>query len=1034
MPNAIPSKRKSLVVAMMLASAPFSVFAQQPPPEIEEVVVTGSLIRGTPVDAALPVEVYTAGDMELSGSPTALEFAKSLSISGATTGESYYFGGAADTGSVRYNLRGIGDDKTLTLFNGRRVTQNTSVIPSAAIARVEILKDGAAVTYGADATGGVVNFITRENFEGVEVTGAYKGIDGSDGDYNGSVLAGFSTENSDVLFAAQWEHRSRLDAKERSFTSLPYGVNPAPWSTLTNLAGWLPRGSLPAQQVYNPASSTGNGDWGSPTGGIISDFTQSSCEDVGGAYVNSYTCAYNYVPYYNLVSDNDIYRLYGQINTEMSDSMNFYLRTAYSMVDTPYQYGSPSQPVIRGPAIHGGATYQIYAPKNNPYVADFANRTGFANNPAYAVTQGFTPVTYRAFAHGGLDTFAEGGKYSTPSDIRNKFLHVSTGFDGDFNDSISYDLGLTYNQSNLYSDSPDMMLYRVQQALNGFGGANCNVPDLNPQRFGTQNAALAGQNGCQWYNPFASNFTGQPVLGLSNPSYVAGAENPDDLVRWLFNDRAQRDTNWNATLDFVLSGETGIALPGGNVGWGAGAQWRKTENRETVSDPLYNGGQLCQWPATEGQVPRDPTDPLYNGCTPDGPGPFQFFGTNIPDATQQDQRSVFGELSLPVLDSVYLSTAVRYEEFSGGLDATVYKVSGKWDATDNLSFRGSYGTNYQAPGADVIPGEVANGTNSYTIAGGNWRGAQTITETGIEPETATVWGAGAIWQSQGFTDSSRFRLIVDFFNIETEKELALLASANQIADSVFSIAPNGSGTVPRNGTALANCAHPLVGRVVFNGSCVQGVTTANDFASIRTAYGNGPGQLTEGFDIQSTYSFPIFNGDLSFNLTATKITKFEFTETTLDGFVLDPGADRLGFLNFATIANAVSEWRGNLSANYSTGIHNFRVNVGYVGGVKDDRFYNDDGSLVGAAALTPSGFQTGTTTPLGATYYGVNGDDWVTYDFHYTVDLPWETTMTASVVNFTDEDPPQSRQELGYDPRIGNPLGRTFELGLRKTF
>lgn len=1034
MPNAIPCKRKTLIVAMMLASTSFSVLAQEPPPEIEEVVVTGSLIRGTPVDAALPVEVYTAADMELSGSPTALEFAKSLSISGATNGESYYFGGAGNTGSVSYNLRGIGADKTLSLFNGRRVTQNTSVIPSAAIARVEILKDGAAVTYGADATGGVVNFITRENFEGFEVSGAYKGIDGSDGDYNGSILGGFSTENSDVLFAAQWEHRSRLDAKERSFTSLPYGVNPAPWSTLTNLAGWLPRGALPAEQVYNPASSTGAGDWGNPTGGIVSDFTQSSCEAVGGSYINSYTCAYNYIPYYNLVSDNDIYRLYGQINTEMSDSMNFYLRTAYSMVDTPNQYGSPSQPVIRGPAIHGGATYQIYAPKNNPFVADFANRTGFASNPAYAFTQGFTPVTYRAFAHGGLDTFAEGGKHSTPSDIRNKFLHVSTGFDGDFNDSISYDLGLTYNQSNLYSDSPDMMLYRVQEALNGFGGANCNVPDLDPQRFGTQNAALAGQNGCQWYNPFASNFKGQPVLGLANPSYVAGAENSDDLIRWLFNDRAQRDTNWNATLDFVLSGETGISLPGGNVGWGAGAQWRKTENRETVSDPLYNGGQLCQWPATEGQVPRDPTDPLYNGCTPDGPGPFQFFGTNIPDATEQDQRSVFGELSLPILDSLYLSTAVRYEEFSGGLDATVYKVSGKWDATDNLSFRSSYGTNYQAPGAGVIPGEVNNGTNSYTIAGGNWRGAQTVTEAGIEPETATVWGAGAIWQSQGFTDSSRFRLIVDFFNIETEKELALLASANQIAGAVFSISPTGSGTVPRNGTALADCSHPLAGRVVFNGSCVQGVTTANDFASIRTAYGNGPGQLTEGFDIQSTYSFPIFNGDLSFNLTATKITKFEFTETTLDGYILDPGADRLGYLNFATIANAVSEWRGNLSANYSTGIHNFRMNVGYVGGVKDDRFYNADGSVVGAAALTPSGFQTGTTTPLGPTYYGINGDDWVTYDFHYTVDLPWETTMTASVVNFTDEDPPQSRQELGYDPRIGNPLGRTFELGLRKAF
>lgn len=1016
-----PGKRKALCVAVMLASVPFSAIAQQDAPQIEEVVVTGSLIRGTPLDAALPVEVYTAADMELSGSPTALEFAKSLSISGATTGESYYFGGAGSTGSVSYNLRGLGADKTLTLFNGRRVTENTSVIPGSAIGRVEILKDGAAVTYGADATGGVVNFISRENFSGVEVKGAYKAIDSSDGDYNGSILAGFTTDNSDFLFAAEWDHRSRLDAKDRSFTNLPYGVNPAPWSTLTNLAGWVPRGSLPAVP-----GNTANGEWGSPLG-LVSDFTQQSCEDVGGVYANSYTCKYNYIPYYNVVSENDIYRLYGQINTELTDTMNFYLRTAYSIVDTPYQYGSPSQPVIRGPARAEGATYQLYVPQTNPYVADFAARTGWDQSPYYGFTQGYTPITYRAFAHGGLDLYAESDKHSTPSDIRNQFLHVSSGFEGEFSNGVAYNTGLTFNQSFLRADSPDMMLGRMQQALNGFGGAGCSVPDLDPGRFGTQNAAMAGSAGCSWYNPFASNFASQPVYGLANPSYIPGSENSDELVDWLFNDRYGESTNWNVTADMVFSGETPLELPGGVVGWGAGAQWRKTQNRQSVPDDLYNGNTKCQWPASEGQVPRDPTDPLYNGCTPDAPGPFQFFGTNTPDATNQDQQSYFGELALPVLDNLYMSAAVRYEEFSGGLDATVYKVSGKWDVTDNLAFRSSYGTNYQAPSPAIIPGEVNNGVNSYTIAAGNWRGAQTVTQTGIEPETATVWGAGAIWQSQGFTDDSNFQLIVDFFSIETEKELGLLASANDVANAVFSIAPGGSGAVPKDGSALANCAHPLAGRVIFNGTCVQGVTNANDFASVRTDFGNGPGQLTEGFDIQSSYRFPIFSGDLRLALTATNVTKFEFTETSLDGYQLDPGADRLGNLNFATVATAVSDWRGNFSANYSQGDHNLRFVVNYVSGVKDDRYYDS------GLGVTPAGRQAGTTTPYGPTFYGINGDDWISGEVHYTIDLPW-ATMTASVVNITDEDPPGSLQEMGYDPRIGNPLGRTFELSFTKQF
>jgi iron complex outermembrane receptor protein len=139
--------------------------------QVEEIVVTGSNIRGSALDAALPVEVYSQQALEKQGSPSALEFAKSLTISGPTTGESYYFGGPALVGSVNYNLRGLGADKTLVLLNGRRMNQNTANVPSMALARTEILKDGAAVIYGADATGGVVNFITLDHFTGLQAQG-----------------------------------------------------------------------------------------------------------------------------------------------------------------------------------------------------------------------------------------------------------------------------------------------------------------------------------------------------------------------------------------------------------------------------------------------------------------------------------------------------------------------------------------------------------------------------------------------------------------------------------------------------------------------------------------------------------------------------------------------------------------------------------------------------------------------------------------------------------------------------------------------
>jgi iron complex outermembrane recepter protein len=1011
-------------IACAALIAPMLVFAQGGTSQVEEIVVTGSLIRGTPLDAALPVEVYTATDLEQSGAPTALEFAKSLSASGSTTGEAYYFSDAIYTGNVQYNLRGIGSDKTLTLLNGRRmITQNASVIPSNAIGRIELLKDGAAVTYGADATGGVVNFITRNRFEGIEVSGSYKYVSGSDGDYTMNLLGGFGSDHTNLMVAAQWEHRSELDAKKRSFSNLPYGVNPAPWSELTNLAAWIPRAPLPVVP-----GNTDVAEWGTALGNVP-DFTQSSCEAVGGVFVPGppvttfAKCAYNYIPYYNTVEDNEIYRLYAQLNTAVTDSMDFHMRAAFSRLHTPYAYGSPSQPVIRGPARATGAAYQFYVPSTNPYVAEFAQRTGWVNSPLYALTRGYTPITYRAFAHGGLDTFAEGNNASMPREIDYRYWHVFAGIDGDMWNDIRYDFGVTYNQGFYYSDNPDLIVSRLQEALNGFGGPNCNVPDLDPARFGTQNATLAGTGDCLWFNPFASNFSGQPILGLQNPNYVAGGENSEELIRWIFAKREVETVTWNVTADLVFSGLLPVELPGGAIAWGLGGQWRQTKLRESVPDPLYNGNQPCPWPNDQGQVPRAPSDPNYNGCTPDGPGPFQFFGINLPDSTQQDQTSFFAELNFPIHDRLYLTAAVRHEDFGRGLDATVYKVSGKADATQNLSFRGSYGTNYQAPGASVIPGNVTNETNSYTVAAGAWRGTQTFTRTDIEPETAKVWSTGVIWQSQGFTADSFFRLIVDYFNIETQDELGYLATANEIASGVFSIAPeNALASWRTNGTALANCSHPLVNRVTFNGTCVQGTTNANDFASIRRDYGNGPGQTTAGLDIQAMYSFAVYRGDLRLGLTATNIRKFELSATVLDGYVLDPGADRLGQLNFATIANAVSKWRGNLNANYSQGDHNVRLVLNYVSGVDDER-----------GPITPAGRQPGTSLPFEQTSYGVRGKDWMSADLHYVVDTRW-AIVSASLVNITDRDPPASRQELGYDPRIGNPLGRTFELTLRRQF
>ena len=169
---------------------PQPVLAQEQT-ESETIVVTGSHIRGTPEDAALPVNVITAEDIQAQGSPSVIDIIKQLPASAAVLGDTNQFDGRASilsTGTATVNLRGLGSGRTLVLLNGRRFTPSprtdgvdVNLFPMAAIGRIEVLKDGAAATYGSDAIAGVVNFITRNDLDVVELQANYGAIQDSDG-------------------------------------------------------------------------------------------------------------------------------------------------------------------------------------------------------------------------------------------------------------------------------------------------------------------------------------------------------------------------------------------------------------------------------------------------------------------------------------------------------------------------------------------------------------------------------------------------------------------------------------------------------------------------------------------------------------------------------------------------------------------------------------------------------------------------------------------------------------------------------------
>jgi iron complex outermembrane receptor protein len=211
--------------------------------ELEEVVVTGSFIKGTPTDTAMPVEVIGLEELKNMGTPTNIDLVKTMTEVGQVAGETNRYN-AFPIGAATINLRNLGSRFSLVLFNGRRMPEQYSVavgrfnniawIPNAPIGRVETLKEGGGVTYGADAVGGVVNYLTRKNYTGLEIKADYRYIENDSGDYTADVLWGKKIgDSSDLLVSVGYQHRGSLRSIDRDWAQRPYFENDSAfaWST-----------------------------------------------------------------------------------------------------------------------------------------------------------------------------------------------------------------------------------------------------------------------------------------------------------------------------------------------------------------------------------------------------------------------------------------------------------------------------------------------------------------------------------------------------------------------------------------------------------------------------------------------------------------------------------------------------------------------------------------------------------------------------------------------------------------------------------
>lgn len=215
-----------------LAIAPGSVMAQDAT-SLQRVEVTGSAIKRLDSETTVPITILKADDLKKIGIET-IEQILNMVAGNQTTQGSNQAVGAATGGASFANLRGLGQNKTLVLLNGRRVANNAidgaapdlNMIPIAALDRIEVLRDGASSLYGTDAIGGVINFITKKDFTGVTITAGVQ-VPTLAGGKSNNVNIGFGTGDltkDGFNFMGFFDHQEQdnVSASQRSFASTGY--------------------------------------------------------------------------------------------------------------------------------------------------------------------------------------------------------------------------------------------------------------------------------------------------------------------------------------------------------------------------------------------------------------------------------------------------------------------------------------------------------------------------------------------------------------------------------------------------------------------------------------------------------------------------------------------------------------------------------------------------------------------------------------------------------------------------------------------
>lgn len=535
------------VAAASLGLLAQPAFAQDA--NIQRVEITGSSIKRASAETASPVQMIGREELMKSGKATVAEFLQTLTVDGAgslPTG----FGSGFAAGSTAISLRGLGATSTLVLLNGRRMAPyaraddgqksftDLSTIPMQIVERIEVLKDGASSTYGADAIAGVVNIILRKDFEGVQLkadTGASRYSDNKQNNIALTVGKGnLDDDKYNLVFNAEYKKSDLLAASDRADRGWIGHGDIRPWGYTQNtqyMGGYI----TPGNASYTPTGALRDPKTGNYVSlGGCSQFSQTVKQDPAGG------CLWSQDQFRSLQPNVETVNLYTRGTLQLNADHQIYTELGYSQRNSSFTLAPVSAtPNVTFPGTAANPTGIILYSNDVQMAASHPqNIFGVNTRMRYAM---FDVGPSNHIANNQFNRFVIGAK--------------GTAFGWD------YDTGLTHSESKLHIEWTNQLNMKVVKAALG---------DPTSQYFPYYIGSQAYKNPASLYAAMVTNATSDSTTKL-------------DIV------------------DFKASREL-FALPGGNLGLAVGAEHRREQLDNPSLSGTADGSTNTSYVAAKGDT------------------------------------------------------------------------------------------------------------------------------------------------------------------------------------------------------------------------------------------------------------------------------------------------------------------------------------------------------------------------------------------------------------------------------------------------